>query len=193
MLITTAAATSQPVSLEEAKTQLNLDASADFDQLAAVEQLIASAAEFVEGDAAITLQPTEFEQRQDCWPCGPLALATGPVRAVTQIVYLDEDGEEQELSEAEWDWEPTSAGGVVWLLPGFTAPSLACRPGAVRIRFSAGFNDPEATEGDPRLELPQRAKLAVLMLTAHWFLNRDAQGESIPAADRMINAIRVFR
>jgi hypothetical protein len=31
------------------------------------------------------------------------------------------------------------------------------------------------------------------MLVAHWFRNREAEGEGTPAADRLINSIRVFR
>lgn len=194
MLITVTAASALPVSVKDAGDQLGMCEAELADHGSLVERLIRSAASLVEAEAAITLQPTDFEQRLDSWPCGPMALETGPVRDVAEIAYLDADGNEQPLSASDWDWEPTSEGAVVWLRSGFAAPELQqLRRGAVRIRFAAGFNDPAASEGDPRLDLPERARLAVLVLVAHWFRNREAEGSPTRAADRLINSIRVYR
>lgn len=196
MLIPLAAPTTAVVSLAEAKSWLRVEHAEKDDD---IRDLVAAATAYVAQQADLTLAPTSFEQRVDRWPVGCVELDTGPVRDIADVVYLDPAGAEQSIDAADFAWEPTSTGARVWLTAGFSQPALADRPGAVRIVFAAGFNDPQATAGDDRLELPAQASTAIRLLVAHWWRNRETVSLGAPPAsmpfgvDAIIETLRVYR
>lgn len=196
-----ARAASWPVTEAEAKAQCRIDDTEDADQVALLNRLIRAASDAVGRAASLTLQPTTFEQRLAGWPaCEPIRLETGPLREVESISYLDADGAEQTLDPAEWFVIDTPEGGDIWFQPSWSSPALAARPDAVRVRFVAGFNDPEASDGDDALDLPEQAKQAALLLVADWWKNRETGTEGVVsdnrvamAFDRLVGQIRVYR
>jgi uncharacterized phiE125 gp8 family phage protein len=197
MLIPLDAADTFILTTPELKAQLKVQHTSDD---ALIEDYRASATALVGRLAEVVLAPTTFEQRLDCWPIGCVVIETGPVREVDSIVYIDADGAEQAVDDAHWRWEPTRGGAEVWFLSAFTRPAVQTeRRGAVRILFTAGYNEPDATAGDPRLTLPAEARQAVRMLVMHWYANREpvvlgATVESVPfAVETLIDALRVYR
>jgi uncharacterized phiE125 gp8 family phage protein len=197
MLIPLAAATTPVVSKDDMKAHLRVQ----HDQHdALIEDYIVSASDYVAQQAELVLAPTSLEERFDGWPIGCVHLSAGPVREVESIVYLDADGVEQQVDAADWRWEPTGPSAEVWTLSGFSAPTLQTeRRGAVRILYTAGFNDPDASDGDDRLRLPARARQAVRMLVMHWYENRGTiiAGDTVAnvpiAVDALIDSLRVYR
>lgn len=195
-LFTILAASSSPVDRAQLMAQLRLDETADAEQLERLDEMIAEAVEHVQAATGLTLAPTDYEQRLDAWPAGRcVRLGAGPVRGIDAVVYVGEDGAEHELTP-ETDYRlalvRVTEGDLVFA-PEFAWPTLADWPGAVRIRFAAGFNDPFATgsEADDRLALDKRARQAVIMLAATWFEDRLA-GEP-DSVQRTIRRLRVYR
>jgi uncharacterized phiE125 gp8 family phage protein len=198
LLITIEAATVSPVSQAQAVAQLRLDLdpedAMDAAQLDRLAEMIADAVDYVQDGAALALAPATVEQREDFWPpCNQLRLQGAPVREVDSVKYVDPDGAEVELDPS--DYQVVLAGngcGELWFTETFLGPSLRLMPGAVRIRYAIGFNDPADAEGDPRLVLPGRARQAVLLVAGAWFNNREMQGQAVDAADRLISRLKVY-
>lgn len=194
-LFTILAASTSPVSLEQMMAQLRLDETADAEQLERLEEMIADAAQYIGDQTGLTLAPTDFEQRLDCWPAGRcVPLLAGPVRGVDEVAYVDEDDVERVLDADQYQLVLVRRHEAELVFAeGFSAPALANWPGAVRIRFAAGFNDPGATgsEGEDRLELPGKARQALIVLAATWFKDRLAIEPE--AVTRAIPHLRVYR
>lgn len=197
MILILTAPTALPVTVAQAKAHLRIDASDEDD---VVERYLRAAIGFVQTKASVVLAPTTLQQRFDYWP-GLVKLARGPVRDVREVAYLDEDGAEQEVAEASWMWEPTDEGADFWLVSDFDRPSLQeDRRGTVRITFDAGFDDPNDTGSgdDPSLTLPDELVQAVLLMTGHFFENREAVSAVALhtvelAVDALIHSTRVYR
>lgn len=181
-----------PVTVEEAKAHLAID-TADFDLV--LTKMVKAAIEAVEQHAGLTLSDTEYELQLDCWPSkDPICLPASPVSEVNSVKYLDEDGAEQTVSADDWSWHPTDDGAEVFFVSGFSAPSLYDRKRSLRVRFNAGY----AASADPRLELPEKAEMAILFLVGTWFANREnvqtEQQYEVPETFRYLaNQLRVFR
>lgn len=202
MLKLITAATTLAVSVARAKERLRIDEADDDND---IEALIRAAAGVTEHRAGVTLQESAWELRLPCWPHGPhscISIPIAPVREITGVSYLDEDGNEQTIAQGAdtWNWERTPEGAVLWFASGFDFPDLAEHPFAVRVQLGAGFDDPaESGSGDdPELSLPASAETAVLFLVGHWFENREAvagkQTYPVPSTfDLLIEGFRVFR
>lgn len=196
-LLTTIAATSAPVSRADLMAQLGLDDTADASQLERLDQMIADAIGHLAHETGLTLAPTDFELRLDCWPCGRrVPLPASPIREVAAVVYFDVGGAEQPVDGALWRFEPAEVGGDLWFASEFSGPELADWPGSLRIRFAAGFDDPAATgDGvDPRLAFDGLLRQAVILLAAAWFVNREEIPPGVATAiEQAISRRRVYR
>jgi uncharacterized phiE125 gp8 family phage protein len=170
MLIKTAAATYLPVTVERARERLHVDFT---DDDADIEVLIRAAVEALEARTGLVLATSGFEYRTSCWP-RQIDLPAAPIRNVTSVKYLDEALVEQTVPSQDWYWVPGAAGGAVFFNSTFAAPALADRPDAVRIVFEAGYDDPAATPGDPRLAFPPSAEMAILFLVGSWYAHRES-------------------
>lgn len=173
MLITIAAPTTFPVTVAEASDHCRAPDNGDDNAL--VLRALKAAIDYVQRETNLILAPTTLQYRIDAWPCGGLILPKAPVRDVRAISYLDADGNEQTVADDQYYWDPVPEGAVVRFGDLFSAPALQPRrSGGVRIEFDAGFDDPGASASgdDPNLILPETLKIAVLMLTQHWYDNR---------------------
>lgn len=152
---------SEPVTAQELYDHLQLNCG-----LAAVqtqlEDFITSArlAFEVESDGRIVI-PTVYTQHLTEWPdSGVIRLQRGPVQEVASVTYYDEDDTLQEL-DAEADLTGTPA--IVYTST-FSYPALSTtkvRP--VTVEFTAGMDT-----------VPADIKLAIKLLAAHWYLQREA-------------------
>lgn len=195
------AATTQPVTAEEAKLQTRVEVSAE-DTL--IEQYIAAAVRLVEDRTGLVLAPSVFRVERSDWWAGDLCILVAPVGDITEVSYLDEDGDEQVVDPTLYRWRRTKEGAEIWLLDAFDAPDVAEeRKDSVRITVSAGFEDPASSGSgdDPELALPATAKQAILLLVGAWFENREETviGVSVSAlptsaaAEHMMQQLRIFR
>lgn len=200
MLVKLTAPIGEAVSVERAKERLRIDGTADDADLARV---IEAATAAVEKQTGLTLRATDFELGLDSWhdwPRGCIQLPAAPVRAVTEVVYLDADLVEQTVDAADYFWERTPEGAIVDFVEGFSRPPLGDRPHAVKVRFSAGFDAPDASGSgdDPELAFPATAEMAVLFLVGHWHQMREsvAPGEQFPvpqAFEYLAGQLRIYR
>ena len=102
---------------------------------------------------------------------GPIRLWKGPVTAIVSIAYDDGNGDEQPLADFR-----LVEGINAKLLPAYgdSWPAAYGAAGSVRVSYTAGY---AADEVPPELDQ------AVLMLVAHYYLNREAVavgGNTIP-------------
>lgn len=89
------------------------------------------------------MQPTDFEVRLTSW-VSSVTLPVNPVRAVTEVVYLDTGDAEQPIAGDQWYLSATETQTVVHFIDDFSGPDLSDLDRPVRIRFSAGYDLPNS-------------------------------------------------
>lgn len=109
------------------------------------------------------------------WPCGGLIRLPFPdVSAITSIKYYDEDNAEQTIDDANYQRVEDARGHLVRMVDDFAAPAVYDdRLDAVRVTFVAGY-------GAAADDVPAAIRVALWMLAAHWYSNREGQGEVPP-------------
>lgn len=191
--------TVEPVSLEEARLHLRIDAfdsplSHPDDPLILV--LITAAREWCESFTGRTIAAATLEYALDTWPCDgePIELPRGAVQAVTSFVYIDSAGDQQTF--ASYQLDTYSDPPRILPLTGQTWPDLADQMNAVRVRYLAGFvlagDSPDPTP------LPASFKAAILLLVGHWYERREQSSEvqlqSIPfGVESLLTPYRYWR
>ncbi|MCB1476645.1 MAG: phage head-tail connector protein [Rhodobiaceae bacterium] len=195
MLIRLSQPTGLFVALSDVKPHAVIDFDDDDDLL---ESYIKAATRFVEDRTGRILLPIDLEYRVAGWS-EPICLPAFPVREVTEVVYLDEDHAEQTLDDGDWYLSETEEGGEIRFTDAFASPSLSDRPLPVRVRFSAGYDDPAASGSgdDPALQQDEMDRQIVRLMVAHSYANREAVGgamNSVPlSAESLIEMRRIFR
>jgi uncharacterized phiE125 gp8 family phage protein len=153
-----------PISLARAKAHLRVDWDDDDALIAAYLRAAVGA---IEKRTDRALSPQAFTEWAPRFPCAygeKLTLARDPVSAIVSVTYVDQDGAEQTLDEADY----RSIEGEPWsLIAPISAslPSTEERPDAVRVRYMAGYN-----AGD----CPAELQSAVLLMLGHLYANREA-------------------
>ncbi len=133
------AATSNVVTLQEAKDHLRVDSSDDDTY---ISTLIVSAQRQVESYTNRCLSDTTYHFRLSAYPKGGIVLPFSPIKSITAIKYYDSDNAEQTLSSDDyyyniyeepctirWEEEPSEA--------------YEYRVDAVSVEFVAGYTSPE--------------------------------------------------
>lgn len=159
-----------PVSLAEAKLHCHVDHDDD-DSL--ITTLIAAATEHLDGWAGLLGRAMVTQSwRQDFCRFGCLRLPL-PAASITSITYHDANGDQQTLSTDIYDLFADARGSFVDLKPDQSWPGTQTRHDAVSVTFVAGSG---------AADVPAPLKAAVLMLTAHLYLHREAVGDGTLAA-----------
>lgn len=153
----------EPVSIEEVLEYLRLDVEVDGEPPATLSALIQAAREVAEDRTARALMRQTLELSLDAFPCGtdPIHLPRPPLVEVERVTYLDQ-GEEVELDAGAYVVDTSSEPGRIAPAPGHVWPVADCVPGAVRIRYVAGYGDDPAA-------VPQKIRTAMLMLVGGWW------------------------
>ena len=156
----------EPVTLAEAKAHCRIDTSTED---AYVSALIVAAREWVESYMNETLVTTQYVMKLDAFPAeielpNPPMIASGTATAVT-ITYTENDtGSTATLATSEYRVDRDSVPGVIRPVYAETWPSHLLDYNAVQVTWWAGRGDAAS--------VPQRVKVAILMLVAMWFEKR---------------------
>lgn len=95
----------------------------------------------------------------------PITLPRPPLISVTSITYVDTAGDTQTLSSSLYRVLEGEPGRIVPIY-GTSWPSTRTQHDAVTVNYSAGYGAASA--------VPSTIKLAILMLVAYWYVNREA-------------------
>ncbi|HWA22323.1 MAG TPA: head-tail connector protein [Caulobacterales bacterium] len=176
--------TGLPVSLDEAKAHLRVD-HADDDTL--ITALIETARSWLTPPAgwlgrSVVQQGLRLDRPE--WPLRPLPLPCGPIAddAVTAVTYFDTANATQTVNPSLYFVD----GGALVFTSAFTYPGLYCRPGAVRIAYTAGY----ATNA-----LPAAIKQAILIMVKDWYDapgGAPAAGDPPPPAQELLAPFRLY-
>ncbi|WP_417693288.1 head-tail connector protein [Roseibium sp.] len=180
-----AAPASEPVSVAQMKAHLRLTGTAEEDLL---QEMITAAREYVERETRRALINQTWRLYLDCWPMGRVVpLPVGPVQQVTQVLLYDRAGTVSTLATEAWSLLKGSDPARLKVAPavGLNVTEMS----AIEIDFIAGYG--EAAE-----DVPSTLCLAVRLLAAHWFENREAGTEfsmaSLPfGLDRLLSVNRI--
>jgi len=155
--------TAMPVTLAEAKTHLRVDMS---DHDAMITGQIEAATATLESWLTRALAEQTLELVLDSFPADEVFLPRGPVQSVESVTYIDLDQVEQTIDSADYVVDIShDKYGVVYPVDAW--PSAYDATGAVRFRYVTGY---AAT--------PWPIKVAIMMLTAHWYANAEAVSAS---------------
>lgn len=157
------APTSEPVTLTEMKSQMNVVISDDDTY---ISDLISAARDHIETVAEVSLFTETFRVTLDgFWGGKPLLLERPPLQSITSIVYDDADDVEQTLASSYYVVDTDSEPGTVYLAEDQSWPTTRGKPRAVRVTYVAGWSTTAL--------IPPRTKHLVKMLVAHWYENRE--------------------
>lgn len=149
----------EPVTLDEARAHLRLDAHDEDDLLNAFLIAARVALEARTRRAFIT---QSWRLILDAWPDGPVVLPIAPVSAVTSVT-LNDEGSVRVVDAASY--ETVLAGERPRLSPSTPWPTPTRRIGGIYIDVTAGYGEAE--------NLPAPLRQAIVMLAAHWFEHRE--------------------
>lgn len=131
----------EAIDIAEARAQVKQDST---DRDAELARHIATARQTAEQELLRTLMPCIWELVLDCFPCWEIRLPRPPIVSVASITYVDGNGVTQTLDGSAWQLDADSEPGRLMPAYGYTWPSTRAQPGAVRVRYSAGYADADA-------------------------------------------------
>lgn len=179
---------SEPVSVDEAREHCRIDYD---DEDALLAAYITAAREYAETVTRRTLISSTWDHTLDRFPAGggAIRLPFPPLIEVEGVYYIDPDGETQTLDPGAYQWDARQEPGLVMPAPGYSWPATRRMPGAVWIRYRAGY---------PNGVIPGGVRVAILLMVGHWFANREAvtigsAPHEVPlAVDRLLWAHRLY-
>lgn len=143
---------SEPVSLDEAKTQLRVDAS---DEDAHITSLISVARRKVEQETGRVLISQTVKAYWDKWPSGnALCLPLYPAASITSVEYIDEDGASQTWASSNYTADLVGMQPRIVANPDVDVPDLGDYLNAITVTYVAG----QSTAG----AVPAELKHAIL-------------------------------
>lgn len=130
----------EPISLDEAKVQLRVDADDENDF---IESLISTARRKVEHETGRALTSQTIKAYWDAWPAGgSLPLPIYPAASVTSVKYIDEDGTLQTWASANYTADLVGMTPRIVPKPDVDTPDLGDYPNAVQVTYVAGSSTP---------------------------------------------------
>jgi uncharacterized phiE125 gp8 family phage protein len=155
-----------PLTIVEARAQCKIDDSEEDGLLAGY---LLAARNYVETHTRRALITQTWDQTVDAL-CTEIVLKKPPVQSVTSVKYIDAAGVEQTLAPDQYRLVRRETGESV-IVPayGVSWPTPRDIEGAVTVRFVAGY-------GDAAGDVPEAIRLAMKLMVAHWYENREASG-----------------
>lgn len=153
----------EPVSLDEAKIQLRVDADDENDL---IESLISVARRKVEQETDRVLISQTVKAYWDSWPTGQtLHLPVYPAASVTNVKYIDEDGALQTWDSANYTTDLVGMTPRIVPNPDADIPDVGDYPNAVQVTYVAGKSTPG--------EVPAELKHAILTVLTMLYERRE--------------------
>lgn len=178
-LVLITAATSLPIDVNNVASEI-LDWQNDSSNIASLEERLAEATEYVQGETCRQFGQATYTQTWDDWP-DVMKFDLRPIVSITSVKYYDVDGTLQTVSTSDYWFDSFAgrSGSDIVFKDSFTWPTVESgRPSAVQVTFVAGYT---ATA------MPALAKLAIRQLAMYWWSQREAAtiSDSVePAATR---------
>ncbi|MGH6872644.1 MAG: head-tail connector protein [Rhizomicrobium sp.] len=188
-LVLTAPPALEPVTLDEAKAHLKVDASDDDALIATLIAAARAKAEWHTGRAFVTQGWTLWLDR---WPCADgvrlaAEIPLPPLQAVARIAAYGCDDGETVLDPSAYQVDGASGPARVALKTGAAMPADPRRLNAVAIDFTAGY-------GGDGTDVPAGVRAAILEIVAALYANRgDSAGELPLAALALLAPYRVVK
>ncbi len=159
------APTSDPVSIDDAKTHMRVE---DTEDDAYIGSLIKAATAFVDADGVLgrAMVTQTWAQHGYGWS-GRVALTMTPVQSLSAVKYYDVDNALQTATLSDFRLIGTPKDSFVE--PVSSWPATFDRPDALRLEYVAGYGASSA--------VPVAVQHAMLMLIAHWYENREEASE----------------
>lgn len=175
-LAVVSASDTMPVTLEEVKHHCRVDSDADDTYIAAI---VIAATQWVEDQADTQFRSVTWEASYDSFPLWEIVLPRPPAQAVAAtITYRDPDGGTHTLTSGT-DFQFDARTIPARCYPNYTSswPAVRGDENSVVVRWTAGY----ATAAD----VPQVAKHLVLLLSGHWYENREPviHGQGVSSLD----------
>lgn len=207
-LVTAPAA--EPVLLDDVKTFLRIDTTADDDML---DGFIAAATRIIEKYLKRKLITQTWDLFMDCFPkeyrfdslqegvtegklseylhgFDEIKIPLFPLQSVTYLKTFDDDDAEYTMSNTEYQVDTVSEPGRIALRNDSTWPTTVLRPlNGVQIRFVCGY-------GSSGADVPNELRQAIMQTVGYFYSNRGCSEteDSIPkSALALMQAYRVFR
>jgi uncharacterized phiE125 gp8 family phage protein len=156
----------EPVTLEEARLHLRIDApaGAEHPEDALVQSLVTAARQAAELFTARWFAQRECELVLDCLPA-LIHLPLAPVVSIVSVGYVGLDGAAQVLDPLAYRLYAHPDEPEVALDPAFALPDMRMQRGDVRMRVLAGHG--------PGHPLPRAVVQAMLLTVGHLYTNRE--------------------
>ena len=175
--------TEEQITLAQAQAHLRLDlygspGSHPDDDL--IEDVyIPAAREICESISGRALAPKVYELGLSAFPQSPgfysmrqgINLRVGPVAGVASVTYVDGDGVDIVLTDADFTADVYTEPGWVYPLYGGSWPGTRNISNSVRVRFNAGYDGPLGSPQDR--PLPAKYRAAMLLALGHLYENRE--------------------
>lgn len=157
-------ADSEPISVEEAKLHLRVDDDSD-DSL--IESLIITARDWIEQICNAALLTQTIVLQLDEWPVDDeFEMPRYPLRTVTSISYVDEDGTSHSMDTSNLIIDTRSKPGRLILKADADWPSETLqRKAGITVTYTAGFGS--------AADVPAIVVHAMKLLIGHWYENRE--------------------
>lgn len=164
----------EPVTLAEAKRQCSITDSDGTTHDALLTRLIVAARAHAEKFMNRRIIQQTIELVLDGWPVqNILELPGGDVREIVGVFYRDSDDAEQQWSSAEYRLDDAANPARLFPKQTYVFPGHINLPAAIRVRYKVGFAPSTGSPTDYAANVPEAIKLAVLMMVATWFENRE--------------------
>lgn len=182
----TTAATSSPVTNLEVQTYLKTNFASSDSESELIDMLIGAATAMVERHTGLQLITSTWKLEFKSWE-EFVELWHSPLVSVNSVKYYDTNNVQQTMSATLYQVNTSSMPAIVRFLD---FPSLYDREDAIQIIYSAGYG----TDAD----VPQPLKVAIMMLTAHLYENRQTvstlQAYEIPqTAEYLMEPYRMIK
>ena len=169
-------ATSNPITLTEAKTHLKVDTTAD-DTF--ITNLIRSATSSAQEYTNRFFIATTIQQVGDKWE-DISNLFKSPLLSVTNIKYVDTSGSEQTLNTDIYFVDDVNKPARIGLKPNQSFPEIIDRLNAVKVNYVVGNESAD--------DVDEAIKQALLLTIGNWYQNRQAVVTGTIATELPMNA-----
>lgn len=170
-LTRTIAPVAEPVQLADIQAQARVET---YDEIGLINRYMRAAREWVENYTERSLITQTWRQTLDRAFPDTIRLFRGPVQAISDFTYVDQDGIEQTLDAAVYDTDLNSDPALIMLAENQVWPQVRDQLGAITVTYTAGY-------GDTADDVPEQLRLAIMQLGTFWYDNR----ASVIVGDRM--------